>query len=143
MYVVPQERQDRHPIGVAINQRRRGLGLRWKDIYQASGLSQETVRQIRNGRTPSRITDSEARLEDALRWQRGSIQAIRDGREPTPLAGTPGAPAAYPDWVGDNQFFRHIYDYAGPDADEQDKRVAIRAVVFAREDYAAYKERGA
>lgn len=150
MFVVqPQDPHQQHPIGAAIDKRRKELGLRWKDVYEQSGLSQETVRQIRNGNKPAvRTTDSEPRLEAVLRWRRGSIQAIREHGEPTPLpddadSPAPAPPADYPDWVGDEAFFRYIYDYPGPDAGLSDKRIAVRSVRFAREDAQAYRERGA
>lgn len=129
----------RNPIDQAIDARRRQLGWRWKDVYDRSGLSQETVRQIRHGLRDeaARTTDSEPRLEDALGWTRGSIQAIREGGRPTladdssrHLAAVDQPAETYPDVVGDDPFFQHIWDYAAPEAE---RIGAIQGVLLVRQ----------
>lgn len=118
----------KHPLDAAIDTRRRELGLRWKDVYDRSGLSQETVRKIRHGLRddPERTTDSEPKLEDVLHWARGSIQAIREDRAPTALDDD----TDYPPWAAGDPFFEHIY--RGPASDEE-KMIAVRAVKTVRE----------
>lgn len=140
MFAVPETQ--RNPIDQAIDARRRQLGWRWKDVYDRSGLSQETVRQIRHGLRDEaeRTTDSEPRVEKALQWKRGTIQAIRDairqGREPdlsqaaVGLAVVDDAPG-YPDFVGDDEFFQHIWDYTA--VSEIERRGAIRGAQMARD----------
>jgi len=61
--------------------------MRWRDLAAKAGVSEETIRQIRIGGRDGaeRYTASETKLETALGWQAGSIDAIRHGGTPTPL----------------------------------------------------------
>lgn len=126
-------------LDVLMNQRRREFRLRWRDVADRAGLSEETIRQLRKGSRDEsvRATDTEPRVEDALRWRRGSIQRIRDGLDPLPLpesepAAEPQAQPArtYPDWVPDDELCRYIFDGPGP---EWERRAAIQSVVMYRE----------
>lgn len=75
----PNERLD-----AAMDARRLDLGLTWQEVAQAASISPATLRAMRAGTNmPSALT--RRRLEDALRWERGSIQAILDGGDPTPV----------------------------------------------------------
>ncbi|MDX2539834.1 helix-turn-helix transcriptional regulator [Streptomyces scabiei] len=75
----PHERLDE-----AMNQRRLELRLKWRDLAEAAGITYEALRAIRRGE--SRPTEFTARALDAvLRWTAGSVYAILDGGEPTPL----------------------------------------------------------
>jgi hypothetical protein len=68
---------DRH-----MNGRRKKLGLRWVDVAQRGGITTQTLRELRAGiREPRELT--KAAIERALEWAAGSIDAIRDGDEPT------------------------------------------------------------
>jgi transcriptional regulator with XRE-family HTH domain len=63
--------------------RRLELGLRWKRLADDAGISQQTMLQLRKGHTVSDLTIT--RAERALEWAPGSISAILDGGDPTPL----------------------------------------------------------
>ncbi len=70
----------------AMNQRRLELGLQWRDLAAAAGVSYEALRAIRRG--TSRPADLTARrLEEALRWEPGSVRAALAGS--TPIAREP------------------------------------------------------
>lgn len=68
---------------MAMNERRLGLGMDWNDVAIKANVAYETLRALRRGqRRPNELTVR--RLEDALQWEPGSIDAILDGGEPTP-----------------------------------------------------------
>jgi transcriptional regulator with XRE-family HTH domain len=75
----PHERLDQ-----AMNARRLDLRMQWKHIAREARISTAALGAIRRGEySPSPLT---ARgIEDALQWERGSIAAILEGGEPTPL----------------------------------------------------------
>lgn len=55
--------------------------MSWRDVSRVAGMSYEGLRAIRRGdRQPTAMT--KARLEDALRWAGGSVDAILAGGEP-------------------------------------------------------------
>ncbi|MEV7013484.1 hypothetical protein [Streptosporangium sp. NPDC051022] len=67
----------------AMDTRRKELRLRWEEIAERAEISGTHLRRIRRGE--SGFTDVvEARLEEALRWSPGSIEAALKGEEPTP-----------------------------------------------------------
>jgi transcriptional regulator with XRE-family HTH domain len=75
----PHERLDE-----AMNQRRLELRLKWRDLASTAGVTYEALRAIRRGE--SRPTEFTARaLDEVLHWASGSIHAILNGGEPTPL----------------------------------------------------------
>lgn len=89
----PHERLD-----ALMNERRLELGMRWNNVASDADISVAALRAIRNG--DYRAGELTARhIEDALRWQHGSIQAVLDGGEPIPLElVSPQQPATdYPD----------------------------------------------
>ncbi|WP_309095292.1 helix-turn-helix transcriptional regulator [Streptomyces sp.] len=77
----------------AMNQRRLELGLQWRDLAAAAGISYEALRAIRRG--TSRPADLTARkLEEALRWEPGSVRAALAGRAPAVREPDPDSPPA-------------------------------------------------
>jgi transcriptional regulator with XRE-family HTH domain len=68
-------------LAVAVRARRRELGLTQADVAAAGHVSVELIRNIETKRrTPERLNPRKARgLEDALRWESGSIDAILAG----------------------------------------------------------------
>lgn len=65
----------------AMNQRRLELGLQWRDLAAAAGISYEALRAIRRG--TSRPADLTAhKLDEALRWEPGGVRAALAGRTP-------------------------------------------------------------
>lgn len=66
-----------------MNQRRLELRMSWTEVARSAGMSISGLGFIRRGeREP--IALSRAKLEDALWWQAGSIDAILEGGEPMP-----------------------------------------------------------
>lgn len=69
----------------AIGDRRLQRSLSWGQLAAAVGVSESGLRNIRRGRNePSPLTKH--RIERALHWADGSIDAILDGGDPTELA---------------------------------------------------------
>ncbi|MGH3095120.1 MAG: helix-turn-helix domain-containing protein [Streptosporangiales bacterium] len=66
----------------SIEQRRLELGLDWKDLAASVGIADVTLRNIRRGRNAPSVLNK-YRLEDALGWKHGSVDAILDGGDPT------------------------------------------------------------
>lgn len=73
-----------------MERRRVELRMSWRDVSTAAGMSYEGLRAIRKGdRHPNAVT--KGRIEDALQWMPGSVEAVLAGGEVTPAA------AAQPD----------------------------------------------
>ncbi|MBN9739527.1 hypothetical protein DMP23_46680 [Amycolatopsis sp. A1MSW2902] len=71
-------------LGWWIDKRRSQLGLTLVELADAAGMSRETIRAAAAGR---RLRPTNKRLlEDALRWEPGSVDAIKRGNEPTSIA---------------------------------------------------------
>jgi len=57
--------------------------MSWREVSTAAGMSYEGLRAIRKGdRHPNAVT--RGRIEDALHWTPGSIDAVLAGGQPTP-----------------------------------------------------------
>lgn len=68
-------------LDAAINARRLERGLTWSELADRVGVSESALRNIRRGRNdPSALT--KVRLEEALGWGAGSVEAISAGRRP-------------------------------------------------------------
>lgn len=68
--------------------RRVALRMQWREVAESAGLSIAGLGAIRRGeRRPTAVT--RARLEDALQWAPGSVDAVLAGGEPIPLQGVP------------------------------------------------------
>lgn len=82
---------DHRRLDEALDSRRLDLGLSWVQLAALAGVSDVSMRNFRKGRTaPGSL--SKRRIEDALRWAPGSIDAVLEGKEPT-LADGGAAPA--------------------------------------------------
>ena len=66
-----------------IEQRRLELGLRWKQVAKAGGISYESIRAIRSGTADMRSLTGHG-IETGLRWEPGSVERILAGGEPGP-----------------------------------------------------------
>ena len=65
----------------AMNRRRLELGMTWRQVAAAAGISYETLRSVRKGDTAGgELTLSS--IERALGWTRGSFAAIDAGGQP-------------------------------------------------------------
>lgn len=57
--------------------------MSWREVSTAAGMSYEGLRAIRKGdRHPNAVT--KGRIEDALQWEPGSVDAVAAGGQPTP-----------------------------------------------------------
>lgn len=75
-------------VGWEIDERRAELGMRWQDLAEAAGVSRQRLYEIRDsGSASSRMrTTTKKKIERALQWERGSIDAILRGGDPTPIS---------------------------------------------------------
>ncbi|MEU5284170.1 helix-turn-helix transcriptional regulator [Streptomyces sp. NPDC020755] len=71
------------PLDGEMNARRLQLGMAWKEVAAAAGISYETLRAVRQGET-SGAPLTLRKLEQALRWAQGSINRVKRGGKPTP-----------------------------------------------------------
>lgn len=78
--VVDESRQRVHDSMTA---RRDELGMSQQDLANAAGVGLSSVGRLERGQIIA--PKIEKRIEEALGWRRGSIDAIRAGREPTLL----------------------------------------------------------
>lgn len=72
-------------IDQAMDARRIELRLKWKDVITLAGISPQTLSKIRTYGTAGVDALIVAKVEQALRWAPGSLQALTSGGEPTPL----------------------------------------------------------
>lgn len=78
------DERNRRRLASAIDDRRLELRLPWADVATRAGITRQTLRRVR--RESSDITSLTKRgIEQALAWQRGSIDAVLAGGEPTPV----------------------------------------------------------
>lgn len=83
-------------LGRLVRQRRKGLKLTQAAVQEADGPSTATLRLIEGGKhTDFRPSTSEP-LERILRWDRGSIDSILKGGDPTPIEPLPKLPRNAP-----------------------------------------------
>ena len=88
---------DRRRLSDLMEQRRLELGLRWKQVAEAGGISYESIRAIRSGTADMRSLTRHG-IETGLRWEAGSVERILAGGDPAPLAEP--APVIPPDSSG-------------------------------------------
>lgn len=119
-----------NPLAEAIDTRRQELGYhRWRDLADAASISVETLHQIRKRTDPptTRQMPAEHRLETALQWTRGTMQALREHR---PLPTADESPVDYPD-IANDATLRAIWDL--DELDEEERKGAIIGVRIVRE----------
>ncbi|MGW0599922.1 helix-turn-helix domain-containing protein [Streptomyces sp. NPDC002776] len=79
----------------AMNQRRLELGLQWRDLAAAAGISYEALRAIRRGTSrPAELTAR--KLDEALQWEPGGVRAALAGRTPAVREPDPDSPSTQP-----------------------------------------------
>lgn len=69
----------------AVKARRLDLGLTHVQVHTGGGPSAPTLQKIEQARAPSMLDATVVALERALKWAPGSVRAIQEGGEPTPL----------------------------------------------------------
>ncbi|WP_433233950.1 hypothetical protein [Actinomadura nitritigenes] len=135
MTTPPEE--PRRRLARLIEERATDLRLTWDEVIERSGLSKQGLHGVRFGTGALRRL-TKAGIEDALAWKRGSVDAILKGGDPTvvdeaPLIPEPEAEAEdvdYPDFVGDDPFYRHIWRFES--VSEDDREYAISGVQLHR-----------
>lgn len=75
-------------LGNAIKQRRLALRLTQSDVAKLAGVTVRTIGKLERSESTMVKSLTAAGIERALRWAPGSLDAIRDGGEPTDLAET-------------------------------------------------------
>jgi transcriptional regulator with XRE-family HTH domain len=71
-----------HRVGSAVQARMDALGMNQKDVADASGISPETLRPIRQGTPGNYSAKTKVKIARALGWSSDSIDAILAGEEP-------------------------------------------------------------
>lgn len=83
-----------------LEQRRTELGLLWREVATAAGVSLAGLGAIRRGeRRPMALT--RRGIENALHWETGSVAAVLAGGDPTPRQPAP-EPAPEPAPIDDD-----------------------------------------
>lgn len=77
-------------LDLAMDARRLSLNLEWRDLAAEAGVSYETLRALRRAGNAAPLT--KRRVEEALRWTPGSIDAVLAGGEPTLAESLESAP---------------------------------------------------
>lgn len=67
-------------LDTLIDRRRLDRGLRWKDVADEVGVTQQTLLEARKGRQLSDLTASG--IERFMEWQPGSVHRVLDGGDP-------------------------------------------------------------
>lgn len=79
----PKRSPERKRLAKLMDDRRADLRLRWDEVAELAGVTYETLRQVRYGAGEIRILTKRG-IEEALQWERGSIDAILAGGDPRP-----------------------------------------------------------
>jgi hypothetical protein len=81
-------------LGRLMDERRLDLGLDWQDVASRAGVSSKTLYNARLPSAPLPAPRTRRKIEDALRWQPGSMERVHGGADPEPAPLS--APAAVP-----------------------------------------------
>lgn len=81
----PRTPEDRARLARRVKHRRQQLDLTQTQLVAAGGPSVSVISRIESGKLDSYDGKSILRLERVLQWESGSIDAILDGRDPTPV----------------------------------------------------------
>lgn len=79
-------------LGDTIKQRRLALGLKQSDAAQLAGVTVRTYGRIERSEAAGLSSLTAAGIERALQWTPGSLDAIKNGGEPTELQQPPETP---------------------------------------------------
>lgn len=87
-------------LDALIDRRRLDLGLRWKDVADTVGVTQQTLLEARKGRQISELTA--AGIERFMDWKPGSVARVLDGSDPIHAeAGADPLSASTSAWAGE------------------------------------------
>jgi hypothetical protein len=101
-------------LGWWMDERRGELALTWQQVADTAGVSTETL--YRADDRAMRTTTKHG-IERALRWQRGSVDAIKRGEKPTPLPQEESEPSQGPaepepaDYADEHEYMSAVYWY--------------------------------
>lgn len=77
----PQQTEARQRLTLLIEERADELGMTWNELAEKAGLTKEGLRGVRFGSGKMRRLTKRG-LEDALRWESGSVDRVLEGGEP-------------------------------------------------------------
>lgn len=132
-------------VGQAVRQRRIELGFSSQiELSSAGGPGLSTLSKIERGVQLSYEDQVIWRLEQALQWESGSVQAILDGGQPTVKNAAPDRVTVeagarfqerrtYPPLVGTDPFYQWIWDADPAIASDMDKEFAIKGSALLRD----------
>lgn len=83
MAAEPKGLRERHVLDQAMDERRADLELHWTEVATRAGMTKETLRQVRRG-TGGRDAMQRRKVERALAWEKGSLDAVERGERATP-----------------------------------------------------------
>ena len=89
-------------LDALMDRRRLDRVMRWKDVAAEVGVTQQTLLEARKGKALSDLTA--AGIERFMGWAPGSVHAVLEGGDPTPLPTETGAdplPAPVIVWEGE------------------------------------------
>ncbi|MFF0080250.1 multiprotein-bridging factor 1 family protein [Streptomyces canus] len=73
-------------LGAKIREKREAMGLSRRQLSEEAGVSEKSIQTAEEGRTPrARWPQSLRLIENALRWEHGSMERILEGGEPDPV----------------------------------------------------------
>lgn len=99
---MPDASGERAALAAAMETRRADLRIKWQDVARRADISIATLGRVRRGEGDL-TTDTKYGLEDALRWTRGSIDAVLAGGTPTARESNPAPAAARHEWSADER----------------------------------------
>lgn len=119
-------------LGRLVRAQRKALKMTQADVQAAGGPSTATLRLIEGGKHSEFRDGTGADLERVLKWAPGSIGAILDGGEPTPLRGPSPLPplAEVPPFRGTNSLRWRLAIEQKP----EDLRTEVEAAWLAASD---------
>lgn len=87
MSVMETRGDPRQWLAARMEERRLELRLYWSDVADRAGVTTEALRQVRQGQHGIKPM-TKTGIEQGLRWERGSVDAVLEGGDPTPLPAT-------------------------------------------------------
>lgn len=85
-----EDAAERSRLSAVMEARRLELDLSWDKVAKRAGLSIAHLRRVRGGDV-ALTAKAKWKIEQALRWNRGSIDLVLAGKDPEPAADPPVA----------------------------------------------------
>lgn len=78
------DKESRARLDKVMTARAEDLDLLWTQVAERAGMTYGNLHKIRTGAT-SLTNRAKRGIERALKWQRGSVDTVLTGRDPTPI----------------------------------------------------------